>query len=259
MITNRKLIQIGIVVIVLNGFLVAQVADIEIKKRTTKKYLERMRGDPIPIPTDLKDRIKELLGYQVSLSGCYNHASEMQISPRHFITDHMETAPYKEDHVGVYIITPFYCNELRDSVLVNRGWIPKQLREPNTREEGQVEGEVSLVGVVTHSPGVLIQTKKNIPELNEWSYIDVAEMATTHGTQSVLLDCSYLSSAKGGPIGGQHDFGVSRDEKDYFGYWYTCFCTGGLILFFSYLIFRATGKRVYRNYRSSTISAKDFR
>ena len=259
MITNRTLFQIGILVVALNGFSIAQVVDIEIKKRKTEKYLQRMREDPIPIPLDLKDRIVEFLGYRVSLRGCYKHASEMHISPRHFITEHMETAAYKEDHVGVYIITPFYCNELGESVLVNRGWVAKQLREPDTREEGQLEGELSLVGVVTHSPNILTQIKKNFPEQNKWSYIDVEEMARTHGTQPILLDCTYESSTKGGPIGGQHDFGVSRDQKDYFSYWYTYFCTGGLVLFISYLIFRTTGKRAYLHYKINTINARDSR
>ena len=259
MITNRKLYQIGAFVLVVNGILIAQVVDIELKKRSTNKYLKRMGDHPIPIPFDLKDRVKELLGYRVSLRGRYNHASEMEISPRHFITEHMETASYKEDHIGSYIVTPFYCSELKESVLINRGWIPKQLGDPKTREEGQVEGEVSLVCVVTHSPKILTQTKKNFPEQNKWSYIDVSEMAMTHGTQPILLDCSYASSAKGGPIGGQHDFGVSRDQKDYWGYWYSYFCTGGFILFFGYLIFRATGRRALLHYRSNTVSAKDFR
>ena len=33
-------------------------------------------------------------------------------------------------------------------ILVNRGWVPTKLASPDTREEGQIEGEHEIIGVV---------------------------------------------------------------------------------------------------------------
>ncbi|KAI6653708.1 Surfeit locus protein 1-like [Oopsacas minuta] len=259
MVTNRKLIKIGIVVFALNGIVLAQVAIIELRSRKAQKYMKQMKQDSIPIPVDLKDRVGELLGSRVSLTGCYDHASEMYLCPRYFITEHMEATPYKENHIGINVITPFYCNELKSSVLINRGWIPKQLRDPSTREEGQIEGDIPLIGVVTQPPKVIKQTKQNKPDLNKWEYIDVENMAIMHNTEPILLDCSYEASTPGGPIGGQHDFGISKDPKDYFGHWYAYISTGGLVLYLSYCVFMFFGRRARFHYKSSTITAKDSR
>ena len=259
MASNRTLIKVGILVFALNGVALAQAVIVELKSRKTEKYVKRMEEPTIPIPLDLSARANDLLGYRVSLSGSYNHASEMYLTPRYFTTEHIETAPYKEGHTGLNIITPFFCNELNAGVLVNRGWIPKQLREPGTREEGQVKGDITLVGVVTQPPQVIKQTKQNNPELNRWDYIDLEEMSRVHNTQPILLDCTYESSVHGGPIGGQHDFGVSSDPKDYFGYWYTYVSTGGLVMYISYCVFMFASKRARIYIQNKTISAKDFR
>ena len=40
---------------------------------------------------------------------------------------------------GAHIITPFYCEELGQFILVNRGWVPKRKMDPATRKNGQVE------------------------------------------------------------------------------------------------------------------------
>ena len=259
MASNKTLIKVGILVFALNGVVLAQAVIAELRSRKTQKYVKRMEEPTIPIPTDLLARANELLGCRVSLSGSYNHASEMYLTPRYFTTEHIETAPYREGHTGLNIITPFYCNELKASVLVNRGWIPKQLRDPGTREEGQVKGDIAIIGVVTQPPVVIKRTKQNNPELNKWDYIDIQEMARVHSTQPILLDCTYESSVHGGPIGGQHDFGVSSDPKDSFGYWYTYVSTGGLVLYISYCAFMFISRRARIYVKNRTISAKDCR
>ena len=39
---------------------------------------------------------------------------------------------------GAYVVTPFFCHELGDWILVNRGWVPKRKMDPKTRKNGQV-------------------------------------------------------------------------------------------------------------------------
>lgn len=36
----------------------------------------------------------------------------------------------------------------RQRILVNRGWVPSTLIKPEKREQGQIEDEIELIGVV---------------------------------------------------------------------------------------------------------------
>ena len=40
---------------------------------------------------------------------------------------------------GAHVVTPFYCEELEELILVNRGWVPRRKMEPTSRPQGQVE------------------------------------------------------------------------------------------------------------------------
>ena len=56
------------------------------------------------------------------------------------------------DNVGWNVITPFKLSDRPDqTILVNRGWVPKKKLKPETRAEAQVEGEHVLTGVVRTS------------------------------------------------------------------------------------------------------------
>lgn len=41
----------------------------------------------------------------------------------------------------------------REKILVNRGWVSFRQKNPKTREEGQVKGEVEITGVIRNSEG----------------------------------------------------------------------------------------------------------
>jgi surfeit locus 1 family protein len=72
----------------------------------------------------------------VRLRGRFLHARE-----RHVFTVDERLGP------GFNIYTPLETPERR-LVLVNRGFVPAPLKEPSTRSAGQVEGEVTLTGLV---------------------------------------------------------------------------------------------------------------
>jgi hypothetical protein len=54
------------------------------------------------------------------------------------------------------------------TILVNRGWVPGNRKNPNTRRAGQVEGEVELVGIVRLTEKRAPFTPKNQP--HAWFY-----------------------------------------------------------------------------------------
>ena len=50
----------------------------------------------------------------------------------------IETTGGQGSEPGAHVITPFYCEELGQFVLVNRGWVPRRKMDPSTRPKGQV-------------------------------------------------------------------------------------------------------------------------
>lgn len=95
--------------------------------------------------------MKELEYRKVSVKGHFDHSQEMFISPRSLLT--------KEDRggslisvgrpaPGCWVVTPFTLSDTGEKILVNRGWVPKNKKNPRTRVEGQIYDEIELRGVV---------------------------------------------------------------------------------------------------------------
>lgn len=56
------------------------------------------------------------------------------------------------------------------TILVNRGWVSSKNKDPRTRMQGQINGEVELVGVVRLNENRPNFIPNNRPESNSWFY-----------------------------------------------------------------------------------------
>eukprot|EP00118_Oscarella_pearsei_P008435 m.43408 g.43408 ORF g.43408 m.43408 type:complete len:113 (+) comp33431_c0_seq4:329-667(+) len=75
---------------------------------------------------------------RVILHGTFDHANELYLQPRVLLSEG-KSAGAKEP--GAQVITPFYCSEVGENILVNRGWVPKSKLNSSSRQRGQVNGE----------------------------------------------------------------------------------------------------------------------
>lgn len=69
-----------------------------------------------------------------------------------------DVGTHRNTEPGACIVTPFFCHELGQWVLVNRGWVPRRKMDPSTRAEGQVKGDVTIVTVVRTQEPVSIRS-----------------------------------------------------------------------------------------------------
>ena len=53
---------------------------------------------------------------------------------------------------------------------MNRGWVPTDRKNPAHRAEGQIEGEVTLKGIIRLPESREPFMVKNAPEKNMWIY-----------------------------------------------------------------------------------------
>lgn len=54
---------------------------------------------------------------------------------------------FREGEAGAHVLTPFELSKNGDRILINRGWVPRNKQNPSQRPEGQITGEVPVVGL----------------------------------------------------------------------------------------------------------------
>lgn len=105
---------------------------------------------------------------------------------------------------GCWVMTP-----LRSlagwTVLVNRGYVDAEHRDPATRSEGQSPGQVRLTGLLRLSEPGGGFLRKNVPAEDRWYSRDVAAIADARalrGTPTAPYFIDAETSVAGGPVGG---------------------------------------------------------
>ncbi|XP_041815670.1 surfeit locus protein 1 [Chelmon rostratus] len=198
-------------------------------------------AEPIPLPLDPHE-LKSLEYRRVRVRGRYDHSQELYILPRSPVDPQKEAREAgslsSSGETGANVITPFHCTDLGITILVNRGYVPRQKIRPETRMKGQVEDEVEVVGVVR-----LTETRKpfvpnNDVERNHWHYRDLEAMSSLTGAEPVFIDADFASTIPGGPIGGQTRVTLRNEHMQYIMTWY------GLCAATSYMWFAKFIKKI---------------
>ncbi len=124
--------------------------------------------------------------------------------------------------VGYWVFTPARLADGR-LVMVDRGFVPERNRDPKTRTEGQVGGEVEVVGALRwpEAPGLF--TPAADPGANLWFSRDPAAMAAAKGLGTIAP--FYVAQESPTPPGGLPRPGQLRPSlpNNHLGYavtWY---------------------------------------
>ena len=109
-----------------------------------------------------------------------------------------------EEGPGYWVLTPLRRGD-GTLVLINRGFVPTERRDASTRQDGNPEGPVEIIGLlrVTEPKGGFL--RNNVPQHNRWYSRDVAAIAAARGLHDVapfFIDADARSQTDGGPIGG---------------------------------------------------------
>lgn len=135
-------------------------------------------------------------------------------------------APEQVRGPGYHVYTPFELANGGAIIFVNRGFVPEALKLPETRAEGQVAGEVEVVGLLRApitKPGLF--TPENDVAHNLWYWRDYDGMfgsvfgASQHPKMPVFLDAE--GEAPGGwPKGGVTRVDLPNRHLEYALTWY---------------------------------------
>ncbi|KAL5012636.1 hypothetical protein ScPMuIL_011187 [Solemya velum] len=176
----------------------------------------------VPLPMDL-DELKNMEFRQVSVRGTFDHSKEMCIGPRSNV-QHGEGGGglISDAQSGVNVVTPFKLSDRDLTILVNRGWVPAKKTKPASRPDGQVKGEVELVGIVREEEKRSSFMPKADPKNHGyWLYRDVGRMAEVADTSPIFIDATYPSTVPGGPMGGQTRVTLRNEHMSYIITWFS--------------------------------------
>jgi len=114
------------------------------------------------------------------------------------------TQAVTERGAGYWVMTPFRTDQ-GFTVLVNRGFVPSDHREPSTRAAGQIAGHAVVTGLMrmTEPGGGFLRS--NEPKADRWYSRDVAAIAATRQLTEVapyFIDADATPNPGGLPVGG---------------------------------------------------------
>ena len=93
-----------------------------------------------------------------------------------------------DGHNGYLVITPLERDGRDSTVLVNRGWISRDLARQSTRREALPQGIVTVQGLLREPWKKNFFTPENNPAKKEFYFPDVEQMAALTGSQPVWIE-----------------------------------------------------------------------
>ena len=154
---------------------------------------------------------KEKNFWPVKLTGTWDHSIEYHIGTRYF-----------KGQRGYHVVQPF---QLRDKriLFVNRGWIPMEKKEIETRPRSIGVGRETITGIIRYGSERNKLTPPNAPEKNFWFDRDIKEMADFYEVKNVLpamVDQVGPQDRKKIPIPSDGDIKIYNQHLSYILTWY---------------------------------------
>jgi surfeit locus 1 family protein len=221
---------------VLIGLGVWQLQRLQWKQGLIAQIEARAKGSPIALEDaeSLARQGSDPSYYRVSVEGRFHHAKERYL---YAVSD---------GRVGWHVITPLETAD-GEMVLVDRGFVPDELKDPATRAAGQVENVVAVTGIVRAPDRQALFTPDNEPEANRWFWRDLAAMTRSmfpHGTIEVapfFLEAVASPVPGGWPEGGQTRLDIPNNHLQYAITWFLL-AAALLIVYGLYLLSQRRGK-----------------
>lgn len=169
-----------------------------------------LHAAPLPLSDALRQGTAAVEWRPVRVTGHYLHDEELYV---------FSQGPMGA--VGVDVITPL-VQASGDVVLIDRGFVPEELRNPSTRAAGQVTGDVSVTGVLrlSQQPGLFTPTPNLKTRL--WFVKEVPSMAKATGLDvpPIVIEADPGPNPGGWPLGGQTRVDFPNDHLQYAITWF---------------------------------------
>ena len=124
---------------------------------------------------------------------------------------------------GFWVLTPLKI-DTGAIVLINRGFVPPEHREPTSRAAGQNTGPTDVTGLLRLSEPKGGFLRRNAPAADRWYSRDVQAIAAARGLTDVapyFIDADGTRNPGDGPVGGLTVIAFSNNHLVYAVTWFT--------------------------------------
>ncbi|OBR05825.1 SURF1 family protein [Colletotrichum higginsianum IMI 349063] len=183
------------------------------------KLEDRLVRDPLPLPPRIDPAAVADFDYRrVYATGRFRHDKEMLIGPRMW-----------DGEQGYMVVTPLEREGDGTTVLVNRGWIGKDMADQRKRPASALpRGEVTVEGLLREPWKKNMFTPDNRPDRWEFFFPDVHQMAELTGSQPIWIEATMDHEffrvidlkSKGIPIGRAAEVNLRNNHAQYIFTWY---------------------------------------
>lgn len=195
--------------IALLGLGVWQLERLAWKQAMIAERQARLGAPPMALPDPVED--PDVLEFRhVNLTGRYLLGRTLTLASR-----------IHKGQVGSHVVTPFVLDDGR-GILVDRGWVPADLRAPVS----QPEGSVTLDAILRSGgwKGRAFLRPDNDPQGNVWLWFDLPAMATQAGLDNPVtaLYAQIVGQAppEGLPIPAEPQVDLRNDHLQYALTWF---------------------------------------
>ncbi len=192
-----------------------QLSRMQWKQGIIAQIETRTKGEPITLEAAeaLVREGRDPSYFRVNVEGRFHHAKEQYL---YAVSD---------GRVGWHVITPLETAD-GDMVLVDRGFVPVELREPSARPDGQIESVTAVTGIVRAPDTQALFTPDNEPAANRWFWRDLHAMSRAMFQQRLIdvapffLEADNASVPGGWPEGGQTRLDIPNNHLQYAITWF---------------------------------------
>ena len=162
-----------------------QVQRLGWKTELIARFEDRLVRAPLPLPPRVDpDAVHEFDYRRVRARGRFRHDAEMLVGPR-----------MRDGEQGYMVVTPLERGgDPGATVLVNRGWISKKMRDRRARAAAGAAdlalpaGDVVVEGLLREPWKKNMFTPDNRPDIGEFYFPDVKQMAGLVGSQPIWIE-----------------------------------------------------------------------
>jgi surfeit locus 1 family protein len=202
----------GLGFVLLLGLGTWQVERLKWKEGLIAERQAWLAAAPVPAPRTL-EQARALAFHPVRVEGRFLNDREMPVA-----------TIARNGQAGYDIVTPFLLGG-RTVLLVDRGFVPPELKEPQSRAAGLIEGPTEVTGLVrldSGKPNWFVPD--NVPTKNTWYYMDVGAMGKAATPLADVLpyylDADATLNRGGWPQGGQTVTDLPNHHLQYAITWY---------------------------------------
>ena len=189
-----------------------QLQRLQWKNDLISSFEVRSAADAIAIPA-ANDELDDLEFHSLALNGVCQHDMETFLTGRTY-----------EGNAGFHVVTPLLLDDGR-IILVNRGWVSEDYRDPLKRTFSQIDGKTSVLGILRR-PGVKgYFVPENEPENGFWFTLVPSQINRHLGLGDTAIDQFYADALRTSdvvtlPIAAKTKLNLRNAHLSYAMTWY---------------------------------------